>query len=76
MRASYSQRICFEPDDVDEILRRLYVALNLLMRAREVAHDEGYWLIYEAEGLISSAYTMIKVKFPPELWLSEGIEID
>jgi hypothetical protein len=76
VRAGYSQAVCLEPDDVDEILRRLYDALNLIIRAKEIVDDEGYWLIYEAEGLISSVYTMIKVKFPPELWLSEGIEID
>jgi hypothetical protein len=68
--------ICFELDDVDEILKKLYGAVNLLMRAKEIAPDEIYWLIYEAEGLISSAYTMIKVKLPPELWLSESIRVD
>jgi hypothetical protein len=68
--------ICFELDDVDEILKKLYGAVNLLMRAKEIAPDEVYWLIYEAEGLISSAYTMIKVKLPPELWLSESIRVD
>jgi hypothetical protein len=68
--------ICFELDDVDEILKKLYGAVNLLVRAKEIAPDEVYWLIYEAEGLISSAYTMIKVKLPPELWLSESIRVD
>jgi len=76
VRVKDSYGISLELDDVDEILRKLYDAVNLLIRAKEIAPDEIYWLICEAEGLISSAYTMIKVKLPPELWLSESIKID